>query len=67
VEANGVFAAMPRKAIELAQLEFPFYVWEAGKGTHDVVRWMASFDTDPDDVDAFVSILAKAVSEAGAE
>jgi threonine aldolase len=65
VEANGVFVSMPRAAIGLTQREFPFYVWEAGKGPCDVVRWMTSFDTTAEDVDAFVSVIDKAVSETG--
>ncbi|MGB7050685.1 MAG: low specificity L-threonine aldolase [Acidimicrobiales bacterium] len=62
VEANGVFASLPRKAIELVQGEFPFYVWEGGKGPRDVVRWMASFDTTPEDVDAFIRSLTHAMA-----
>jgi threonine aldolase len=65
VEANGVFASLPRAAIEAVQREFPFYVWEGGKGSRDVVRWMASFDTTPEDVDAFIRSLVDAMTEAG--
>jgi len=65
VEANGVFASLPREAIELVQREFPFYVWEGGKGPRDVVRWMASFDTDREDVDAFIRSLTDAMAVAG--
>lgn len=57
VEANGVFASLPRDVIELVQREFPFYVWEDGKGPRSVVRWMASFDTTHEDVDAFIRCL----------
>ena len=47
VEANGVFARLPRPAIErlLAELpgEHPFYIWDDAR---DEVRWMCSWDTD---------------------
>lgn len=65
IEANGVFVSLPREAIELIQRNFPFYVWEGGSGTRDVVRWMASFDTTPEDVDAFIRSLTGAMAEAG--
>jgi threonine aldolase len=65
VEANGVFASLPREAIELVQREFPFYVWEGGKGTRDVVRLMASFDTTREDVDAFIRSLTDAMTVTG--
>ena len=46
VEANAVFARLPRPAIDrlLAELpgEHPFYVWDAAR---DEVRWMCSWDT----------------------
>jgi threonine aldolase len=56
VEANGVFATLPPGMIEPLQRRHPFYVWEPESGT---VRWMASFDTSEDDVDA----LVKSVTE----
>lgn len=65
VEANGVFASLPRVAIERVQREFPFYVWEGGEGRRDVVRWMASFDTTTEDVDAFIRSLAEAMAVTG--
>lgn len=61
VEANAVFARLEPAAIDrlLAELpgEHPFHVWDEAEG---VVRWMCSWDTGPDDVDA----LAAAVSAA---
>jgi threonine aldolase len=65
VEANGVFASVPKPAIALIQREFPFYVWERGDETSDVVRWMTSFDTTVGDVDSFISVIDKAVAEVG--
>jgi threonine aldolase len=62
VEANGVFARLPRPAIDrlLSELpgEPPFYVWDEGA---DVVRWMCAWDTTPEDVDGFAAAVAAAV------
>jgi threonine aldolase len=62
VEANGVFAQLPRSAIDrlLSELpgEPPFYVWDEGA---DVVRWMCAWDTTPEDVDGFAAAVAAAV------
>jgi threonine aldolase len=61
VEANAVFARLPAAAIERLRsawaYELPFYVWDEPTGT---VRWMCSWDTDPDDVDAFAAAVAAA-------
>jgi threonine aldolase len=54
VQANAVFARLPRPAIDalLADwpAEHPFYVWDA---PGDVVRWMCAWDTQPEDVEEF--------------
>ncbi|MGO8873742.1 MAG: threonine aldolase family protein [Acidimicrobiales bacterium] len=60
VESNGVFAVLPRAVAVAVQEEFPFYVWDEWTG---VVRWMASFDTTEQDVDAFVELIAEATGE----
>jgi threonine aldolase len=63
VEANGVFARLPRRAIDrlLAELpgEPPFYVWDEAA---DEVRWMCSWDTTPEDVAAFAAAIAAALN-----
>jgi threonine aldolase len=62
VEANGVFARLPRPAIDTLLAEqpadHPFYVWDEADR---VVRWMCSWDTTADDVDAFAAAVAGAV------
>jgi len=62
VEANAVFARLPRAATDrlLASLpaEHPFYVWDDAR---DEVRWMCSWDTSAEDVDSFVAALVEAV------
>lgn len=54
VQANGVFAVLPRAWIAPMQERSFFYVWDEPR---DVVRWMCSFDTAPEDVDAFLAGL----------
>jgi threonine aldolase len=50
VQANAVFAAVPReKLAELHELR-PFHDW-----SDSVVRWMTTFDTTPQDVDEFAA------------
>ena len=44
VEANAVFARLPRPAIERLQREFLFYVWDEAT---DEVRWMTAWDSTP--------------------
>jgi threonine aldolase len=63
VEANGVFARLPRRAIDtlLAALagEHPFYVWDEAANE---VRWMCSWDTTPEDVDGFAAAISSATA-----
>jgi threonine aldolase len=65
VEANAVFAALPRTAVrrllERAAQSTPFHVWEPADGDRDVVRWMCAWDTRPEDVDAFAEAIAEAL------
>jgi len=61
VQANAVFAALPAVVIERLHERYHFYVWDDEAG---VVRWMCSWQTSPDDVDALLGALREAV-EAG--
>src|SRR3954447_6588540 len=54
VQANGVFAILPPGAAERLQQDFKFYVWNEHTGE---VRWMCSWDTTEEDVDAFVEAI----------
>ena len=54
VEANGVFAILPREVIPLIKKEFFFYDWDESKGE---VRWMTSFDTTEEDIHSFAALL----------
>jgi threonine aldolase len=60
VEANGVFAQVPRRAIVRLQKRYFFYVWNEEES---VVRWMCSFDTTEKDVRQFVRFVAETVGE----
>lgn len=54
VQANGVFVRLPRQVWKTLQEDYFFYDWDEDA---DVVRWMCSFDTTEDDIEAFVSKL----------
>jgi len=58
VEANGVFAKIPRHAIAKLQKRYFFYVWN---DEESVVRWMCSFDTNAEDVQQFAKFVAQTV------
>ncbi|MFZ3262765.1 MAG: low specificity L-threonine aldolase [Terriglobales bacterium] len=58
VEANGVFAQIPREAITKIQKRYFFYVWSEEEA---VVRWMCSFDTTEEDVRHFAEFVKKVV------
>lgn len=59
VEANAVFARLPKDAIEAAQQEVFFYVWDEESS---VVRLMCSYDTTIEDVERLVAAIRRAVS-----
>ncbi len=60
VQANEVFALVPRETAARLAERFRFYVWAERPGeTHAEVRWVASWDTEPADVDALVAALAE--------
>jgi threonine aldolase len=58
VEANGVFAQIPRQAIAKLQKRYFFYVWDEEQS---IVRWMCSFDTTEQDVKQFTKFVAETV------
>ena len=58
VEANGVFAQIPRKAIAKLQKRYFFYVWNEAQS---VVRWMCSWDTTAEDIKQFVELLRRSL------
>jgi len=56
VEANTIFAVLPKKIISELQKEFPFYIWDPDTS---LVRWMNSFDTTENEVKNFVTLIKK--------
>jgi threonine aldolase len=58
VEANGVFAQIPRHAVEKIKDRYFYYMWIEEEC---IVRWMCSFDTTEDDVKEFSKVVAEAV------
>jgi threonine aldolase len=60
VQANGVFAQIPRDAIQKIQERYFFYVWIEEKS---VVRWMCSFDTTEEEVRKFAEFVRAVVRD----
>ena len=58
VEANGVFAILPKKYVPLLQKRYFFYVWNEETSE---VRFMTSFDTTEADIADFVNLGRKTV------
>lgn len=56
VQANGVFALIPAAATDALRRDWRFYVWDERTGE---VRWMCSWDTTPEEVDAFASAIRR--------
>ena len=54
VDANGIFAVVPREIIEPLQKRFFFYIWDDAKPE---VRWMTSFDTTEEEIFDFVAMI----------
>jgi threonine aldolase len=58
-QANGVFATLPDGVADHLRVTFAFYDWDAAKNE---VRWMCSFDTSEDDIDALLGAIARETS-----
>jgi threonine aldolase len=58
VDANGVFAIIPKRLIEPLQKEFFFYVWDE---VSSEVRWMTSWDTTEEDIVRFTNLIRNLV------
>jgi threonine aldolase len=54
VQTNAVFAALPKEVTASLQRQHAFYVWDE---TTSEVRWMCSWDTTEEDVDAFAAAV----------
>ena len=60
VEANGVFARIPRAAIAKIRQRYFFYDWDESQA---MVRWMCSWDTTEEDVTTFVRFVAETIGK----
>jgi threonine aldolase len=56
VQANAVFAEIPRNWYEPLQEHYPFYVWK--DNTHEV-RLMCAWDTQEEDIERFTAAISK--------
>jgi threonine aldolase len=61
VEANAVFAVVPRAAADRVRARWPFYTWD--EATREE-RLMCSWDTRPEEVDAFADALSESCEAA---
>ncbi len=59
VEANGVFARIPREAIAQIKKRYFFYVWDESES---MVRWMCSWDTTEEDIEEFARFVGKTIN-----
>ena len=60
-QSNAVFAVLPAAAVHALHQQFHFYDWNESSGE---VRWMTSFDTTAEQVDAFAAAIQAACQEA---
>jgi threonine aldolase len=60
VEANGIFAEVPKEIIEPLQKQFFFYMWNEKRSE---VRWMTSFDTTEEEIYKFVDLIKKLIEK----
>ncbi len=54
VQANAVFASLPRPAIDKLLKKYFFYIWDEDKNE---VRWMTSFSTTEEDISKFAAAI----------
>jgi threonine aldolase len=55
-QANAIFATVPNDVADRIRERARFYDWDRARGE---VRWMTAWDTTPEDVDRFVTIVAE--------
>ncbi len=58
VQANGVFATLPKEWNAALQHKYPFYIW---KDSINEARLMCSFDTSPDDIHGFEAAIKELI------
>lgn len=59
VQANAVFATLPAEVIPGLQSVMPFHIWDP---TINEVRWVCSWDTTSQEIDAFIEAVRTALT-----
>ena len=54
MQVNALFARIPKEAITVLQQKNFFWIWDEAAGE---VRWMTSWDTTEEDIDALMRSL----------
>lgn len=60
MQANVIFASLPKAAIEKLQQHYRFYIWNQELSE---VRWMTAFDTTEEDIDNFARLIKASLME----
>lgn len=60
VQANALFVSMPECIIEKLREHFFFYTWDEAR---NVVRFVCSWDTTDEDIEAFIAIVKQNVTQ----
>jgi threonine aldolase len=60
VEVNGIFAIVPPSIVPILQKEYFFYEWDELRSE---VRWMTSWDTTEEDINGFIRVLKRLLSD----
>ncbi|BCX04330.1 MAG: threonine aldolase [Candidatus Roseilinea sp.] len=63
VQANAVFAVLPRRHIAALRERTFFYEWADVDDDRAIVRWMCSWDTTEEDVDEFAASVAEVMRQ----
>ncbi|MCS6847329.1 MAG: beta-eliminating lyase-related protein [Anaerolineae bacterium] len=62
VQANAVFAIVPKRCIAALREHSFFYEWADFDAERVIVRWMCAWDTTAEDVDGFAALVRRVVS-----
>lgn len=60
VQSNAVFVKLPPELIAPLQERYFFYVWQTSAS---IVRWMTSFDTQPEEIHGLIAALKELLAE----
>lgn len=63
VQANALFPQLPLAAMTALQREYYFYTWDEAQA---IARWMTSYDSTVEEVDAFAAAVGRVMTAEGA-